>query len=80
MNANSGLFHADDLVLVPPPARPVVLGSGGPIMELESVEDGVALCSWTADDGRLCRSRFPLPCLYACVPVPAEWSSDQGAA
>lgn len=64
-----GTFPADALELVPEPRRPVVLKSGGPVMELESVEGEDALCSWTGDDGRLGRAVIPVVCLYACAPV-----------
>jgi uncharacterized protein YodC (DUF2158 family) len=62
-----GTFHALELVLVPRPRNPVVHVSGGsPIMSMESTEDGMALCSWTDDEGKLNRAVFPVACLYEC--------------
>jgi hypothetical protein len=63
------VWREDELVKVEPPARPVILKSGGPVMDLESVEDGNALCRWEGDDRRICRAVFPLVCLYSCVPL-----------
>lgn len=60
------VFDTDELVKVPEPSTPVVLKSGGPIMELESVEGGSAMCRWTGLDGKLCRVVLPLVCLYRC--------------
>ena len=59
-------FHPDELVLVPEPANPVVLGSGGPIMDLVATEGDRGLCQWEADDGTTQRHMFPLACLYRC--------------
>lgn len=59
-----------DLVRVEPPGRPVVLKSGGPVMDLESwSDDGQALCRWAAADGRVCRAVLPAACLYRCEPL-----------
>ncbi len=61
------VFNAADLVVVPPMARPVVIKSGGPIMDVESVESGQALCRWMDDEGKLCRAVFRVVCLYSCA-------------
>ena len=66
MSLNRDTFSEVDLIKVPRPTRPVVLVSGGPIMELESEENGKGLCSWRDDDGKLGRAVFPLACLYEC--------------
>ena len=63
------LFGEDELVKVPPPKRPVVLNCGGPIMELESVDDGRALCSWIDNHGKRGMATFALACLYECRPL-----------
>lgn len=48
-------------------AENVVLNSGGPLMVIESIEDGRALCRWTAD-GKIARGVFPLACLSRPCP------------
>lgn len=62
-------FPVGNLVRVPSPAAPVVLKSGGPVMNLLGVTDGIALCEWLTADDRLSRGTFPVPCLYRCVPA-----------
>jgi uncharacterized protein YodC (DUF2158 family) len=65
-------FPLDELVKVPAPKRPVVLKSGGPVMDLETVEGENALCSWYGADMKLARAVFPLACLYECKPLEQE--------
>jgi uncharacterized protein YodC (DUF2158 family) len=66
---NTETFSVTDLVKVSPPARPVVLKSGGPVMDLEATEGGMAVCSWRNADGSCGRRMFPLACLYSCRPM-----------
>lgn len=72
MKLHRGQFRADELVEVVH-KNPVILNSGGPIMELEAVEDGPdgerAVCSW--DHGKS-RSIFPVACLSRPVPLEAN--------
>jgi uncharacterized protein YodC (DUF2158 family) len=65
-------FSLDDLVRIPPPEHPVVLKSGGTLMNLVSVEGDNALCEWYEDNGKLARAVFPLVCLYRCEPILTE--------
>ena len=62
-------FPAEDLELAPEPKNPVVLKSGGPIMDLETVEGENGLCRWETEDSKIARATFPLACLYLCRPV-----------
>jgi uncharacterized protein YodC (DUF2158 family) len=63
-------FHETDLVKVDEYENPVILKSGGPIMEAESppscLKDKV-LCRWE-EDGKIVRAVFPRACLYRLVP------------
>lgn len=68
-SVNRDKFPADELVKVPAPNRPVVLKSGGPVMDLETIDGDNGLCSWFDDEGKISRAVFPLVCLYACIPV-----------
>lgn len=68
MELSRDSFAADELVVIPPPVRPVVLKSGGPVMEVLEVIDDQALCRWAGDDGRVGTAVFSTACLYACVP------------
>ena len=62
-------FDRSDLTRVPCPHRnPVVLKSGGPILDLLAVEGDNAICEW-AEDGEKVRRIFPVACLYRCVPL-----------
>ena len=56
-------FEMNELAKVEPPASPVILKSGGPIMDLIEFGEGLAVCEW--EDGR---ARFPLSSLYRLVP------------
>jgi hypothetical protein len=60
-------FDVGELVKVPPPTRPVILKSGSPVMDVESVEGDQALCCWRENDGKLCRAVYDVACLYDCV-------------
>ena len=62
------VFAHSELSRVPPGARPVVLRSGGPVMDLEGVGDGIGLCRWRGDDGKIHRAQIPVAALYSCVP------------
>lgn len=57
-----GEFFSGELELVPEFRDPVMLKSGGPIMEVLSVDSSGALCEW--EDGR---ETFPVACLYRLV-------------
>ena len=59
----SGNYDAADLVKIPPPTRPAMLKSGGPVMEVIRVDGDWAVCEWP--DGR---STFRVACLYSLVP------------
>jgi hypothetical protein len=61
-----GVFNTSDLVSVPRPNKPVVLVSGGPIMDLISSQDGNGLVEWRDDEGKICRAVIALVCLYEC--------------
>ena len=67
-----------DLILVPQPSRPVVLKSGGPVMEQEKTNpDGTVVCRWQRwDDGDMVTvnewASFTPACLYRCVPMTEE--------
>lgn len=70
MHVNRDTFDPEEVTRVRKPRRPVVLASGGPVMELESLDgEGRALCSWVGDDGKIARATFPLACLYRCRPA-----------
>ncbi len=69
MEHQRGSFPTSDIIKVAPPKRPCVLNSGGPVMELLSISEGVALCEWRDDDGKIGRGRFSLNCLYLCTPM-----------
>ncbi len=47
--------------------NPVVLNSGGPVMEVETVEGNRALCRWEVNN-KLARAVFPVACLSRLVP------------
>jgi len=47
---------------------PVILNSGGPIMNLETIEGENAVASWD-DRGKVERSMFSVVCLSALVPL-----------
>jgi uncharacterized protein YodC (DUF2158 family) len=72
MDLRRGKFPNNQLVSVQLPATPVVLKSGGPVMSLGCVEGGYAYVSWTDDNGRVQRHRFPSECLLSCVPLVTE--------
>lgn len=69
MYLNRGAFASSDLVKVPAPGRPVVLNSGGPVMDVEWVEGGTALCRWKDGDGKIARAVIPTACLMECRPM-----------
>ncbi len=69
MELHRETFAKEELEKAPPKKRPVILKSGGCVMELESVEDGIALCSWENNERKLQRASFPLVCLYECRPM-----------
>ena len=46
----------------------VILASGGPLMEIESLENDKALCKWT-DNEKIARAVFPIKCLRKLVPI-----------
>ena len=67
-------FHESELVKVDE-SEFVVLASGGPLMDVLSVEDGKALCEWFDQDEtnpggkyKLNRGQFPVVCLRSLVP------------
>jgi uncharacterized protein YodC (DUF2158 family) len=62
-----GTFNASDLARLPAPVRPVMLKSGGPIMEAESSEADQVLCRWM-DDDKVARAVFGRCQLYSLVP------------
>lgn len=69
--AKQATFDAEDLVIIPPPKRPVMLKSGGAIMEVLEELDGEVLCEW--DDGRVW---YPRECLYSLVPFQSKLTSE----
>lgn len=50
------------------PIKHVILNSGGPLLNLETVEGDNAIVSWD-DDGQLQRRMFPVACLSLLVPM-----------
>ena len=53
----------DCLIKIPPPKRPVVLKSGGPILELLDIDqDGIALVCWGKQGEQT--AAIPKACLY----------------
>ena len=74
MTPKQGAFPATDLVAVPPAPNPVVLKSGGPVMDLVTVEGERALCRWTGWDVASQsnvehRRLFAVASLLRCVPL-----------
>lgn len=66
---NSGVFHVTDLTPTPPLKYPVVLNSGGPIMELISEDsEGFCLVSWGGTNNDQQTETFPSECLFRCLP------------
>lgn len=61
-------FHEDDLEKVPDLENPVILKSGGPIMEVLTEDEEACLCEWRGDSGKLWRKSYPRVCLYRLVP------------
>lgn len=47
--------------------NPVVLNSGGTVMEVETVEGDRVLCRWEVNN-KLARATFPAACLSRLVP------------
>lgn len=66
-----GEFKPEDLVLIQLPVRPVVIKSGGPIMNVVCVEGDNVLCEWD-NDGKKEQGLIGAACLYACVPFELE--------
>jgi uncharacterized protein YodC (DUF2158 family) len=66
-------FLMTDLVKVDT-SRSVVLNSGGPLMDVLSVKDGITLCEWKTDAGKVARGRFDVRCLSRLVPYASEGS------
>ena len=62
-------FNASELTLVPDTGREVIFGSGGPIMQLETVEGDQGLCSWRSEDGSHQRHLFALVMLRRIVRI-----------
>lgn len=62
-----GTFAAADLQRVPDPRQPVLLKSGGPIMEVLEDHGDEVVCEWA--DGR---ATFPKASLYRLVPFNAS--------
>jgi uncharacterized protein YodC (DUF2158 family) len=66
-------YKCDDLVLVKPFRMPAILKSGGPIMNIISIDsDNVALCEWHNDVDLPSEppsqvAAFPIICLYKLV-------------
>jgi len=60
------IFHEADLVKVDEYENPVILKSGGPIMESESIEGTDVLCRWE-ESGKIARAAFPIPCLCRLI-------------
>ena len=65
MKLHRATFHPADLVAIPRPEKPVVLVSGGPIMDLVSVEGEYGICEWR-NGRKVARAKFKLICLYEC--------------
>lgn len=64
---HAGRFDPADLSPVPDWPAPVVLASGGPVMNLVCVEGDNALCEWWGAGGRtLQRHLFPAASLMRC--------------
>lgn len=59
---NSEIFQTKNLTRVEPPKNPCILKSGGPIMELLEIKEGLAYCEW--EDGY---ANFPVKCLYRLI-------------
>ena len=62
-------FKESELVKVPEPKQPVVLVSGGPVMDLVALEGENGVCEWEDNDNEQHRRLFPLVCLYGCKRV-----------
>jgi hypothetical protein len=74
VNSHRGTFALESLARVTPPARPVVLRSGGPVMDLVCVEGDHGVCEWDESDGDGTARRswlLPLIALYECRPIAA---------
>lgn len=59
-------FRSRDLIKVDE-SKLVMLASGGPLMEIESITDGVAICFWHDDKGERKNATFPVVCLRKLV-------------
>lgn len=68
----SEVFSEADLEPVKSPAKPVVLKSGGPIMDLVCFEGDNGVCEWEGQDGTNQRHLIPLVCLYRCLPYEGD--------
>ncbi len=66
MLLNRAVFSEDDLIRVPLPKNPVIIKSGGPIMEVLSIEGNQVLCEWQ-HDGKIARGVFSKVILYRLV-------------
>ena len=65
---NTGEFREEDLTIIAPLKNPVVLKSGGPIMEMVSEDDeGFCLVSWGGLNNDEKTATFPSVCLFKCV-------------
>ncbi len=69
MSLNAEVFNAEDLRTIKAPKVPVVLKSGGPIMNLRCIEGGRAFCEWDDNENEVIRKSFPVECLYSCFEV-----------
>ena len=59
-------FNEADLVKIDT-SKCVVLASGGPLMDVLSVDDGEALCRWTDEEGKINAARFNTACLRRLI-------------
>jgi uncharacterized protein YodC (DUF2158 family) len=55
MKLNRETFADSDLTKLPEPVNPVLLKSGGPIMEAETEQEDSVLCAWKERNGRMRR-------------------------